>query len=201
MSGHFDVEHYDWSTEGALDLLKRLWAEGFSASEIRNALPADKNRLRPSRSAVIGKVHRLKLDGRRPARPRRRPNNFARINAVRRQAKAAREQALAARLPPEPPPPPDMKRVALMELHSGMCRWPLGDPREPGFAFCGCPVTHVERHRGGIAVKEPAPYCPYHQRAAHESGAQAARRERREDAALLPRLRANGIKGHGQWSL
>lgn len=46
--------------------------------------------------------------------------------------------------------------AALVELPDGACRWPLGDPAEPDFAFCG-------------ARKLPGrSYCPAHQARAFE---------------------------------
>jgi GcrA cell cycle regulator len=47
----------NWTDE-RVELLKKLWAEGLSASQIANQLGG------VSRNAVIGKVHRLKLSGR-----------------------------------------------------------------------------------------------------------------------------------------
>lgn len=38
-------------------------------------------------------------------------------------------------------PLPGRAPVALVDLDRGQCRWPLGDPREPGFGFCGLPVA------------------------------------------------------------
>jgi len=31
------------------------------------------------------------------------------------------------------------KYKTLLELESGDCRWPVGDPRHDGFHFCGAP--------------------------------------------------------------
>lgn len=31
------------------------------------------------------------------------------------------------------------KYKSLLELESGDCRWPVGDPRNDGFHFCGAP--------------------------------------------------------------
>jgi GcrA cell cycle regulator len=42
------------------------------------------------------------------------------------------------------------QRRSLLELNTGMCRWPVGDPDRPGFFFCGAPC-HDER-----------PYCSDH---------------------------------------
>ena len=55
-------------TEERVELLKKLWLEGFSASQIAAELGDG-----VTRNAVIGKVHRLGLSGRatpsQPARP------------------------------------------------------------------------------------------------------------------------------------
>ena len=45
-------------TDERVDLLKKLWSEGLSASQIANRLGG------VTRNAVIGKVHRLGLSGR-----------------------------------------------------------------------------------------------------------------------------------------
>src|SRR5258705_8478783 len=45
-------------TDGRVELLKKLWAEGLSASQIAGELGGI------TRNAVIGKVHRLGLSGR-----------------------------------------------------------------------------------------------------------------------------------------
>src|SRR5436190_425337 len=68
-------------TEERVELLKKLWLEGLSASQIAGVLGEG-----VTRNAVIGKVHRLKLSGRaKPASsaPRARP---ASRPAVRRVA-------------------------------------------------------------------------------------------------------------------
>ena len=48
-------------TEERIEMLKKLWSEGFSASQIANELGG------VTRNAVIGKVHRLGLSGRAKA--------------------------------------------------------------------------------------------------------------------------------------
>ncbi|RUW32744.1 GcrA cell cycle regulator, partial [Mesorhizobium sp. M1A.F.Ca.IN.020.06.1.1] len=47
----------NWTDE-RVELLRKLWSEGLSASQIAAQLGG------VSRNAVIGKVHRLKLSGR-----------------------------------------------------------------------------------------------------------------------------------------
>jgi GcrA cell cycle regulator len=73
-------EKMSW-TEERVELLKRLWNEGLSASQIATKLSDG-----VTRNAVIGKVHRLNLSGRAP-QPRSsipRPVNRAIPAAARR---------------------------------------------------------------------------------------------------------------------
>jgi hypothetical protein len=69
--------------------------------------------------------------------------------------KAARELAgLSRPLRIEPGrPAPDSRFVALGDLTLTTCRWPLGDPRDEGFRFCGAPCD--------------PPYCISHRRLAY----------------------------------
>ena len=49
------------------------------------------------------------------------------------------------------------KGIELMEVNGRMCRWPLGDPREENFGFCG-----------GHSV-EGLPYCADHAKVAYQA--------------------------------
>jgi GcrA cell cycle regulator len=62
----------------------------------------------------------------------------------------------------EAAPPPiewEPRRLTLLELREGDCRFPLGDPRGESFAFCGAP-TEVGKpycaHCAGVAYDTPA---------------------------------------------
>ena len=67
-------------TEERVELLKKLWLEGLSASQIAGVLGEG-----VTRNAVIGKVHRLKLTGRaKPASSTPRARTAPRSNGVRR---------------------------------------------------------------------------------------------------------------------
>ena len=94
-------------TEERVETLRRLWAEGLSASQIAAQLGG------VSRNAVIGKVHRLKLSGRgrNPAAPARqkKPAQPAPAKAPPRPAHSQRPiapsvgaTALQAQFDPEP---------------------------------------------------------------------------------------------------
>lgn len=131
-----------WSAE-AVEALKALWADpDLSAADVAR-------RLGVTRNAVLGKIHRLGLSKPRSSRL------SARLASVRRPARPPHRRAKA---PPTQAPVasvsgmPELAAplVSLLEdLPGRACRWPIGDPREPAFGFCGRPAA------GG-------PYCAAH---------------------------------------
>ncbi len=172
-------------TDERVELLKKLWAEGLSASRIATEIGD------VSRNAVIGKVHRLGLAGRAKEkgssapRPRKRQNTAAptapRKSSAPRPAFPKPAPVRNVSLNPDDPTEaveivdhrhfdaaamPQCERVTIMELRDSMCRWPLGDPLTPEFRFCG-----------GDAVIG-LPYCPHHCSIAYQP-AQERRRERK----------------------
>ena len=74
---------------------------------------------------------------------------------------------------PEPEPEPELieniipigQRRTLLELTEATCRWPIGDPSENEFHFCG------------RKPKSGSPYCEAHARKAYQP--QQQRRDRR----------------------
>ena len=66
------------------------------------------------------------------------------------------------------------QRLPLLELNEGTCHWPIGDPGEPEFFFCG------GKARIGL------PYCAHHSRIAYQPATE--RRRARTDAAVPLRL-------------
>lgn len=139
-------------TEDRVEILTKLWAEGLSASQIATQLGG------VTRNAVIGKVHRLGLSGRaKPSRP-----------AVRRAAKPAKARTKTPSIPriakvsapkvqaPPPPPPveakplPNGEYATILTIRDHMCKWPIGDPGESDFRFCG------------RRIKPSEPYCEAH---------------------------------------
>jgi GcrA cell cycle regulator len=162
-------------TDERVELLKKLWADGLSASQIAAELGG------VTRNAVIGKVHRLGLSGRAKSAsssaPRqRKPRPAAHVMRVSRPT-AHGNTALAAHthyayaeeqeFEPEPVENviPMGQRRTILELTEDTCRWPIGDPGSAEFFFCGGrPIT-------------TGPYCSYHSRMAYQPP--AARRDRR----------------------
>lgn len=130
----------DWSEEQT-DLLKKLWAEGHSAGQIALRIHGR------SRSAVIGKVHRLGLSGRKVVHrkkwTRRRHNGARKSWLPQFERTRKRKNALLESLKIEPLPaesPVDIARVSLNGLADHHCRFPIGDPAGKGpdvKQFCG----------------------------------------------------------------
>jgi len=169
-------------TDERVELLRKLWLDGLSASQIAAELAHG-----ITRNAVIGKVHRLGLSGRvkaqAPAVPRQRTRSAAPRPASRTAAPVARGNLGVAFRPMEAPEPlpvedvviPMSEMVTIMELREGMCRWPVGDPTTPEFRFCGSHGANI------------GPYCRHHARIAYQP-AQERRRDRERRAQQLTRL-------------
>jgi GcrA cell cycle regulator len=81
--------------EERVDILKRMWADGYSAQQIADCLPG------VSRSAVLGKADRLKLADRRQGKTVRHTVE----SAIARKRIARKPVTLAAPAPPKPKPP------------------------------------------------------------------------------------------------
>jgi GcrA cell cycle regulator len=166
-----------WTNE-RIELLQKLWLEGWSASRIAAELGPP-----ITRNAVIGKVYRLGLSGHAKAAASNVLASPSHQKAPRRPAhrhanspQAVGNTALAFHpLVIEAPAPqtakdvvvPIFEPVTILELRESMCRWPIGDPAQPEFRFCG-------------AKKLPGqgPYCACHSRIAYQTQ-HDRRRERR----------------------
>jgi GcrA cell cycle regulator len=157
-------------TDERVELLKKLWAEGLSASQIAGRLGS------VTRNAVIGKVHRLGLSGRattsRMKSHRPRPRLAAKRLAKGRFAplgnpafRALYAEAEAYQPPVEELVIPMAERKSIASLDECSCRWPIGDPQMSDFYFCG------KKKVPGL------PYCEFHARRAFQPP-QSRRRER-----------------------
>jgi GcrA cell cycle regulator len=159
-------------TDERVELLKKLWSDGLSASQIAAELGGI------TRNAVIGKVHRLGLSGRAKStsagvpRPRksRSPSHMLRIgrNAIRGNTALAHAYDYEIEAEPELIDNiiPIGQRRTILELTEQTCRWPVGDPGSGDFFFCG----------GNTLTG--LPYCAYHSRVAYQP-ASDRRRDRR----------------------
>lgn len=178
------MESMGW-TEERVELLKKLWLEGLSASQIAGVLGEG-----VTRNAVIGKVHRLKLTGRaKPASSTPRARTAPRAPGIRRvstSSGAGRPSSgiasmMKSRSMPAAPMHgatalkidtdleveayvapqvqelyiPEDQRLSLLQLNEHTCKWPIGDPLSKDFYFCG-------QHS-----LETGPYCEFHSRRAY----------------------------------
>jgi GcrA cell cycle regulator len=132
-----------WTNE-RVELLKKLWGEGKTAAEIAKELGD------VTRNAVIGKAHRLKLSNR--ASPIQ--QNTAKKAAP---AKATVSKSTTAKVVVQTAMNDTGGGVSMAELKGKMCRWPIGDPREDDFHFCG-----------GNSIAG-LPYCEEHAKVAYQA--------------------------------
>lgn len=147
-------------TNKRVEAIKQLWTEGKSASQIALHLGHG-----ATRNAVISKLHRLGLSGRTPIaktasrakriRLKKNKPTIAQMPAFwGRNTSVAPVPVEPYREKPEPAeyvPLPGPKVTILRRRESdgaveenplllaSSCRWPIGDPREADFHFCGHP--------------------------------------------------------------
>ena len=132
---------FSWTPE-AVERLHVETEAGGTARQIADILGCTRN-------AVIGKWHRLGVKSKN-----------ARYVSAQIVVKPIVERRAAPRpivvdiVPYEPPP---VGGVAMADVGSGQCRWPMGDPRTDDFRFCG-----------GSAQ---GPYCASHHRLAYRVAA------------------------------
>ncbi|MEX6508036.1 GcrA family cell cycle regulator [Jiella sp. M17.18] len=179
-------------TDERIALLKQLWTEGLSASQIADRLGG------VSRNAVIGKVHRLKLESRARTPGVAAPQPVPQAQPV--VAETVREEVVEVAMPrvvaSQPAPTmvrpamprsvgatalkvemepefeteadaepqrqsgevvPIARKLTLVQLNDRTCKWPVGDPLQPDFHFCG-------NHSG-----DASPYCTYHAKLAFQA--------------------------------
>jgi GcrA cell cycle regulator len=170
----------NWTDE-RVELLRKLWSDGLSASQIAAQLGG------VSRNAVIGKVHRLKLSsrGRATAAPVRQKKTVHAPTAIKQAPRAAAPMrampasigatALQTQFDVEPAVVrhvvrvvenvvvPISRRLQLIQLSERTCKWPNGDPLTEDFNFCGNEAA------------ESGPYCAYHSRIAFQPASERRR--------------------------
>lgn len=116
-------EDMAWPDE-RVELLKKLWADGLSASQIAKTMGG------VTRNSVIGKVHRLG-----PALCPPRKSTQRTVRAPKPKPKLVVPEP--KREPLEEVTDSDGVPITVLTLKSHMCRWPIGDVRDAGFHFCG----------------------------------------------------------------
>jgi len=137
-------------TPDRVDLLKKLWAEGLSCSQIAGQLGG------VTRNAVIGKRIRLGLPERRTVTKSRRKPSVKRPPQKKMSVPLAFQKDLMSSQPftTKVFDPGNHKPVPIEDLHGLSCRWPFDDADGNHIGYCGCKKTG-------------AAYCDFHARLAY----------------------------------
>ena len=149
-----------WTDERITELKVR-WARGDSAGTIWRAMKAQ------SRSAVIGKVHRLKLASRNT---KARSNRPVQPRAIRTKRFIFSANGNSVTLEATPIPEPEIneleipieQRCSIGQLTDATCHWIIGDTQDPTHFYCGA-ITIGDR-----------PWCAYHAKKATDGHATSA---------------------------
>jgi GcrA cell cycle regulator len=149
-------------TDDKVKILKKLWSEGLSASQIANRIGD------VTRNAVIGKVHRLGLESRAKS-IRSSDLSVSQLKSSVVSVTYSGNLALKAIIDPindvisvgqsitqgfEAVQISPGEHVTILTLNENRCKWPIGDPSDADFHFCG--------HE----PKSKAPYCTEHSKVA-----------------------------------
>jgi GcrA cell cycle regulator len=139
-----------WSP-ARIERARAMWLAGESAAVIGKALGVTRN-------AVIGKLARLGVarpDAVSRANREAGARKGAGVSATARAKAPARPvlKVVANAARPRPSEPEPEPLASLMRLTSHMCRWPIGEPEQAGFGFCGRPAQRS--------------FCPDHARRAY----------------------------------
>ena len=167
-------------TDEMVDQLREMWKQGLTTGEIGRRLGVSKN-------SIVGKVHRLGLSGRpSPIKKKDSPEPQdapkakeetaapqAKTKAEKKPAtpKAEKVEKKVEKSPEKPaeeallieeksslsPAHHHNGKTSLTDLDNHTCRWPIGDPKDENFHFCGKKVrigqTYCDEHAAIAYVK------------------------------------------------
>lgn len=146
-----------WTNE-MVEGLKKMWKQGLTTNEIAKNLGVSKN-------SIVGKVHRLNLTARPSPIKKKEEESEEQIAVVKETPQSQVETKTVKKISPAPAEAkPAAEKTAgssaclrLTELDNHSCRWPIGDPRDDNFCFCGKKVrggqTYCEEHSAMAFVK------------------------------------------------
>lgn len=166
-------------TDEMVDQLRAMWKEGLTTGEIGKRLGVSKN-------SIVGKVHRLGLSG-RPSPIKKKDDtevsaSLAPVQQAKEIQKESKEKTVKekndckptkiektagkdsfpqhkAETNPETPATFHRRagKTGLTDLDNHTCRWPLGDPKDENFHFCGKKIrigqTYCDEHANIAYVK------------------------------------------------
>ena len=161
-------------TEETVEELKKMWDKGMTTGQIAKALNVTKN-------SIIGKVHRLCLTARpspikKSATPKKVETEDKKTTTkTKKSCKATDSKEKVAdkkvdkTVKEKVSTPKEVKvaetvtnvieetNIPLVKLDNHTCRWPLGDPRDDDFCFCGKRIntgqTYCEEHAAVAYVR------------------------------------------------
>ena len=168
-------------TEQMVEDLKKMWDEGLTTGEIGKRLGVSKNSIvgKVHRLQLVARPSPIKkkdeTEEAAPAAPAKAPKT------VKTEAPATKESkpAVKAKEEPEMPAasqpkahqerietirnyvhvehPKGKHKTSLTDLDNHTCRWPVGDPKDENFHFCGRKIkigqTYCEEHAAIAYVK------------------------------------------------
>lgn len=160
-------------TDEMVDQLREMWKQGLTTGEIGKRLGVSKN-------SIVGKVHRLGLSGRpspikkkdgteAPAEKKEATENVVKATkpkvekapapkATKVEKKAEEKVEVEEKIEISAPAPHHHNgKTSLTDLDNHTCRWPIGDPKDENFHFCGRKVrigqTYCDEHANIAYVK------------------------------------------------
>lgn len=148
---------FSWAPE-AVDKLKALYIDGLSARQIADALSLEFGKV--ERSAVIGKINRLKLRGTRREHNKGGGNNRGKTSEPKSKSRPVTRYSGPPSRFITPPVLGVFNKdetksdgIKLSDLGSKTCHWPLGGMQDhPPYLYCGDATVE-----GGV-------YCARHYR-------------------------------------
>ena len=155
-------------TDEAVEELKKMWDKGMTTGQIAKVLNVTKN-------SIIGKVHRLCLTARpspikKSSNSEKKDTKPAKTEKIEKTEKAEKNEKTTKIKTATPKaekvkettinkkeeitkvetPAVEELNIPLVKLDNHTCRWPLGDPRDEDFCFCGKKIrtgqTYCEEH-------------------------------------------------------
>ncbi len=169
-------------TEQMVEDLKKMWKEGLTTGEIGRRLNVSKNSIvgKVHRLGLSGRPSPIKRkDSSDNSKPAKTP--VTATKPAEKAAKAPAPKPIKEQPPKEKAPkietpvqikeaeikytpaikaettPCDPENMSLTDLDNHTCRWPLGDPKDENFHFCGKKVrigqTYCDEHAAVAYVK------------------------------------------------
>jgi GcrA cell cycle regulator len=136
-------------TDEVVEELRKMWDRGMTTGQIAKALNVTKN-------SIIGKVHRLCLTARpspikkASAKTEKKPATESKKVATTLSKSSMETVADVAPVVEKTENYVEETNIPLVKLDNHTCRWPLGDPRDDDFCFCGKRIktgqTYCEEH-------------------------------------------------------